>query len=197
MERIISFLKSIKHWFKKKQGLNNVYSDDFAPKVEKAFKADGVQYYSFKKDTDMPYGRYKFLITFIKQVDLRMTDVILRKYLDKIDDNISGKGGRDIDLTKVYQTIQDMRSRLELMFETETVLDYASVVYFDDTENLTSYDLKHNKSKKDGWREANTLDFFYTKPTAELFGLKDISKTDLEGYLALQRELIKDPTSET
>lgn len=182
--------------FRRKSKNFTVHHPDFYDKVEKAFITDGVQYYSFKKDTEMPYGRYKYMLTFIKQVDLRMTDNILTKFLDKIEDNISGRGGRDIDLTKVFQSIQDMRSRLALTFEWETTLDYASVVYFDRSENLMTYDVKHNKVKKDRWREANTLDFFYTKPMSELFGLKDTSEEDLIGYLALQKELIKDPTLE-
>lgn len=196
MDRVINFFKAWRQWFRPRLAGMNVYHELFADRVEKAFIADGVQYWAFKKDTDMPYGRYKYMITFIKQVDLRMTDAVLRAYLDKIENNISGQGGRDINLTKVFQTVQDMRSRLELMFETEVVLDYASVVYFDDSEDLTTYDTKHNKHKKERWREAGTLDFFYTRPSSELFGLKDISKTDLEGYLAMQKELIKDPTLE-
>lgn len=189
MNRILNF-------FKKKNNNFNVYHPDFSDKVEKAFVADGVQYWAFKKDTTMPYGRYKYMITFVKQVDLRMTGEILAKYIEKIEQHISGERGT-VNLVKVAQVLEAIKSRLALTFELETTYDYASVVYFDDTENLYSYDVEYNKKKKNRWREANTLDFFYTKPMSELFGLSDISKTDLENFLAVQPEIISDPTLET
>lgn len=185
----------IKGLFKPKNKTFNVYHPDFAQNVEKAFVSKGIQYWCFKKDTTIPYGRYKFMLTFIKQVDLRMSGAILSKYIEKIEQHISGERGT-VNIVKVAQLLEAMKSRLALTFEIETTYEYASVVYFDDTENLYEYDVQYNKKKMSRWREANTLDFFYTRPMSELFGLKDISKTDLESFLAVQQEIIKDPTLE-
>ena len=193
-----------KFWKKSKKSNKtfNIYHEDFADKVEPAlgnegkhFEVDGIKYYRFKQDTFMPYGRYKMLSMFIKQVDLRMTPEILKGFIDKIEQNISGEKGQ-VNLTKVYEAIMSMRARLALTFEIETVYQYASVVYFDDSENLYDYDKKHNDEKVSRWREANTLDFFYTKPMGELFGLKSISKQDLETYIKVIKE-VTGPTSET
>ncbi len=180
---------------KKSSKTFNIYHEDFADKVEPAldnegkhFEVDGIKYYRFKQDTFMPYGRYKMLSMFIKQVDLRMTPEIIKGFIEKIEANISGEKGQ-VNLTKVYEAIMAMKARLALTFEIETVYSYASVVYFDDSENLYDYDKKHNDEKVKRWREANTLDFFYTKPTGELFGLKSISKQDLETYIKVIREV--------
>lgn len=179
----------------------NIYHEDFVDKVEPAldnegkhFEVEGIKYYRFKQDTMMPYGRYKMQSMFIKQVDLRMTPQIIAGYIEKIEQNISGEKGA-VNLTKVYEAIMAMKARLALTFEIETVYSYASVVYFDETENLYDYDKKTNEQKIARWREANTIDFFYMRPMSELFGLKNISKQDLEAYIKIIKEVTA-PTSE-
>lgn len=186
---------------KKNSKTFNIYHEDFADKVEPAldeegkhFEVDDIKYYRFKQETFMPYGRYKMLSMFIKQVDLRMTPEILKGFIEKIKTNISGEKGQ-VNLTKVFEAILAIEARLALTFEIETVYSYASVVYFDDSENLYDYDKKHNDEKVNRWREANTLDFFYMKPMGELFGLRNISKEDLETYIKVIREVTA-PTSE-
>ena len=186
---------------KKSSKTFNIYHEDFADKVEPAldnedrhFEVDGVKYYRFKQDTFMPYGRYKMLSMFIKMVDLRMTPEIMMGFIEKIKTNISGEKGQ-VNLTKVFEAVLSMEARLKLTFEVETVYQYASVVYFDDTENLYDYDKKHNEEKTKRWMEANTLDFFYMKPMGELFNLKTISKQDLETYIKVIKEVTA-PTSE-
>lgn len=181
----------------------NIYHEDFADKVEpvlddigKHFEVNGVKYYRFKQDSLMPYGRYKMLIMFIKMVDLRMTAKLLGEYIDKIEQNISGEKGQ-VNLTKVYEVIMSIRARLALTFESETVYNYASVVYFDDTENLYDYDKKLNDIKIARWREADlVVNFFYMKPISELFNLKSTSKEDLKDYTKIMEEVIAQ-TSET
>lgn len=142
----------------------------------------------------MPYGRYKMLEMFIKQVELNMTKKILMGYIDKIEKNISGETGA-VNLTKCFEALQAMKARVVLTFEIETVYSYASVVYFSDSENLYDYDKKLNEDKIASWREANSVDFFYMRPMGELFGLRSISKEDLEAYIKVIQE-VTGPTSE-
>lgn len=189
-----------KFWKKKRSVKTfNIYHEEFADKVEPVtdhdgnhLETDGVKYYRFKQDTMMPYGRYKYLEMFIKQVDLKMTPKILLGFLDKIEQNISGEKGQ-VNLNKVYEATQAIRARVILTFEIETVYSYASVVYFDDTENLFEYDKKLNDAKIARWREANTIDFFYMRPLDELLGLRTISRQDLEAYI----NVIKEVTNQT
>lgn len=191
-------MSTLSNWFKdffhrKKEG--NVFSIDFKDKVEEAFTSNGITYYRFKSETTMPYGRYKFLETFIKQVDLRLTGKGLSAYLDRMESYINGEKGT-VNLTKVIETILNIRSRLALTFEWETTYDYASAVYFDQNENLYEYDVQYNKLKKQRWREANATDFFYTRPMSELFGLSSLSRTDLEDYIRAQQEILANQTSD-
>ena len=67
------------------------------------------------------------------------------------------------------------------------------MVYFNENENLYDYDKKTNEQKISSWREANSVDFFYMRPMGELFGLRNISKQDLEAYI----KVIQEVTSQT
>lgn len=184
--------------FEKKEPLKNTVKDrDFVPFVEPAFKFLSTQYYRFKKDSDTPYGRYKWISTFLQEVELRMDLKTLGAYLDEIEKNISGGKGT-INLGNVVLIINKMRTRAALHFDVETAKKLASVIYFDETEDLTTYDRQKGREKMEAWgKDLKQMDFFLTKPMRELLGLNDISETALADYINQQLEIIKVLTSET
>lgn len=185
-----------KFWEKKQVGKNTLHDIDFVPFVEPAFKFNSIQYYRFKKDADTPYGRYKWVSTFLQEVELRMDLNTLNAYLDDIEKNISGEKGK-INLGHVAVTINKMRTRTALHFDVETAKKLASVIYFDETEDLTTYDREKGREKIAAWgKDLKVMDFFLTKPMRELLGLSDISETVLADYISQQVEIIKALTLE-
>ncbi len=176
---------------------NSVTDPDFSNAIEPAFEFLGVKYYRFRKDADAPYGRYKWVATFLQEVELRMTLPTLNAYLDEIEKNISGgKGG--INLTNVSVTIHKIRTRTSLAFDVETAKKLASVIYFDKDEDVTTYDRQKGRDKMEIWgKDLKVMDFFLTKPMSELLGLNDISPAALADYIDQQKQLIQDLTSET
>lgn len=186
---LLSFLK------KTPANRNTVHDPDFMGQTEPAFKYLSTQYYRFKKDADMPWGRYKWVSTFLHEVEMRMDLQTLGAYLDHIEKNISGGKGK-IDLNEVSITIQKMRSRIELAFDVKTAMKLASVIYFDENENLTEYDREKGREKIVSWgKDAKNLDFFLTRPMSELLKLSDISPSALQDYISQQVEIIEALTS--
>lgn len=185
----------IKRLFQKENTFFNVHHPDFQLKVEPAFKIKGIQYYRFRKDTAIPYGRYQFMQTFLLQYDLRMNYELFKGYLDQLEKNITGGQGT-INLGKAYEIIVKMRGRSELAFDPAQAYNLASVVYFDDKEVLHTYDMDHNKKKIESWREVGAVDFFYTRPLDELLGLTNFSVSDLTNYIKVSSEIINDLTSD-
>jgi len=183
--------------FKKKvHKKNTIHDPDFAPFIEPAFKFLSTQYYRFKKDSDTPYGRYKWISTFLHEVELRMDLKTLQGYIDYIKKHISGEKGK-INLGEVSVTIAKMETRMALHFDVETAKKLASVIYFDEDEDLTTYDRQKGREKMDAWgKDLKVMDFFLTKPMRELLGLNDISETALTDYISQQVEIIKALTSE-
>lgn len=113
----------------------------------------------------------------------------LKAYIKRIREELDGtKGG--VNFGNAIAFVDQMKSLTELAFEPDTVYRLASVIYFDDTEDVTKWDRVYNDAKIKAWKENSTLDFFYKKPFIELMGLKDISETDLRDYLEKVQDLI-------
>jgi hypothetical protein len=190
----MTLLFKIKSLFKRDKAIYNVYHPDLKAKVEPAFRSNGIQYYRYLKDVDMFWGRYMFMNTFLYEQNLRITLPMLEKYLDSIEKTLNGNTKGVIELGKVFQIIGQIKSRCALAFETETTYRLASVLYFDDTEDLWKYDKAYNDKKIAAWREAKMVDFFYQKPMTEFLNLSDSSPADLVIFMERQKEILESLT---
>lgn len=186
------------NWFKKKQNqeFHNIYHADFAGKVEKAFISKGVQYYRFNKEIEMPYGRYQMVQTYFLEYDLRLDHKLFKQYVTSIKGFLDGSAGQ-INIGKAFETISKMEARAELAFSPDQAYNLASIIYFDDAEDLYRYDLAHNKIKIKVWREAKELAFFFMSPLDELLGLKHFSQQDLADYIKAADQILTDLTLDT
>lgn len=160
----------------------NIYHPDLAPQVEFAFECKGKKYFRMAHEFRMPTGRYKFLDAFLTEHELRMTPKMFNDYLDRIENNLNGKGGV-IKLTDISVTIWNMRTHANLLFVPDTIEKLASVVYFDDTEDLRDYDPEYAKKKIADWKTDDSYAFFLTRPIVELLNLEGISPTSLQTYI--------------
>jgi hypothetical protein len=160
----------------------NIHHPELFDKIEEAFKSGGVQYYTFKKDTTMQYGRYIVMQAFLQEVNFRMSTDTLKAYISKITIELNGSKG-SVNLGNALELLGHMKNLTELAFEPDTVYRLASCLFFDDSEDLRTWDKKHNENKIRAWRATGTLDFFYDKLFQELTNLKNISQTAITDYL--------------
>jgi hypothetical protein len=183
-------------WFKKTPKPEfNLSHPDVANLIEEAFKAGGKTYYRFKEERLIPVGRYKYIYSYLKEVDLRMNLETLQNYVKDFKNLLNGSGPKKvIQIGELWKLLLNLESRISLAFEPATVERLASVVYFDDTEDLSTYDKKYGTQKVEIWKKHLKHDFFLTKPIGELLGLKDISIESLEGYIQQATDLMRDLT---
>ena len=167
--------------------IHNLYNPAYDGKIEFAFEANGIKYHTFKTDTDMRYGRYVIMQTFLQEYHLRcdlnslQSNIKnLKKYLNPTL-NKDGKG--QLDLGKALELLDIMDQQAQIAFEPETVYRLASCLYFDDKEIISGYDKERNDAKIASWKEANTVDFFFNKLFQELTDLRVTSKDALQNYL--------------
>jgi hypothetical protein len=182
--------------FKRKPKGFNIHHPDFINRIEKAFKSKGVQYYRFKEDTKMPYGRYQVLQSFLLGYELRMDYALFKAFLEEIEKNLNGTRGQ-IDISKAFVTLEKMKARAALAFDPTQAYSVASVIYFQEDEDLYHYDNAINQDKIARWKGANLIDFFYMKPIAELLGLSNFSQPDLIAYIKEVDSLLSDLTLDT
>lgn len=186
----------LKRLFTKAEPYPNIYHPDFKDKVEFAFRSRGVTYYRMTKGTQIPFGRYRRMQEYFLEYDLRMKITTFMAYLNDLEKHLFGATGT-VNLNKAYEIIASMKARANLAFAPTQAYNLATVVYFDDTENLYGYDENHNKKKAKAWQEDKKVDFFYMRPLDELLGLTGYSEADLINYIQTSSEIINDLTSDT
>jgi len=82
----------------------------------------------------------------------------------------------------------NLKERIELMAMPEYIYKLASVIFFDETESLYSYDYDYNKQKIEKWKAAGgTLDFFSRTPLAELVPSLNMPDNDIQTYLTVTK----------
>lgn len=169
---------------------------DVAHNVELAFKAGGKSYYRFKEERLIPAGRYKYIYAYMKEAEMRMTRETLQNYIKDFKYILGGGSKKTVDLWELNKLVLNMESRVVLAFEPATVERLAAVIFFEEDEDLSTFDRKHGQRKIDHWTKNNVRDFFLTKPMGELLGLKNISIESLEGYIQSTQELLADLTAD-
>lgn len=173
----------------------NLRHEDMAHKIEKAFKSGTIQYYKFIDDHQIPAGRYKYIYAALKEADMRMSGETLDLFIAEGERILNGGDKKNmISVGELWKLILNLKSRRALAFEPASVERLAAVIYFDENEDLSTYDRMHGMRKVEHWKKNKTLDFFLTRPIVELFGLKGCSITSLEAYIQQTEEVIKDLT---
>jgi len=176
---------------------HNIYHPVFSDQIEPAFKSKGgIQYYRFAKEITMPYGRYQMVQTYFLEYELRLDHKLFKQYIAAIKGFLDGSAGQ-VNIGKAFETISKMEARAELAFTPDQAYNLASIIYFDETENLYKYDLAHNRTKIARWKEDNDIDFFYMKPLDDLLGLKNFSQQDLADYIRTADQILTDLISDT
>jgi hypothetical protein len=170
----------------------NINHPDIAHKVEPAFDVRGKQYYRFTEEHQMPTGRYKWVLNYLREVDLRMDIETFKSYLKGLKSALNPGEKHVINLEEAWKIILNMESRANLAFEVEGVRRLASVIFFDDSEDLSGYDMKYNRVKMLNWENNKTLDFFLTMPISALLGMNNISIESLEEFIQKSTEIIRD-----
>lgn len=171
----------------------NVYHPDIEPNIEFAFECKGKKYYRMTQEFRMPTGRYKFLDAYLQEHEMRMDLNMLNAYIDKIEAVLNGKAGI-IKLSDIAVTCHNMRTHARLGFMPENIQRLASVVYFDDTEDLRDYDPNYGKKKIQDWLSDGKYAFFLTRPIDELLNIRGISVESLAAYISQQSEIIQELT---
>lgn len=195
----MTLLQRIKRLFKRKlvkEGLFNVHHPDMQGKVEFAFECGGVNYYRAVKEYILPAGRYQFVDEKFSEAQIRMDLPTLKGFISQLKKSLDGSNREGINLGKAWQIIYNMESRSNLAFEPETIRQLATVVYFDETEDLTKYDRDYAKKKLAFWDAHDSYAFFLTRPMTELLHLTDISEESLRKYTAQAKMIVEGRISE-
>jgi len=174
----------------------NIHHPDVADSIEEAFECGLIKYYRFKSEFRMPTGRYKYHYKYLQQNAIKIDPELLKAEVKDARSWLSGER-KKIDIGNAMQILYKIETRASLPFDPELARRLASVSFFTDDEDLSTFDEDHGNKKIQHWKDNNFNDFFLTMPVAELLNLKNISITSLEEYLTEAQEILKTLTLET
>jgi hypothetical protein len=137
-------------------------------RIIEAFDHDGVKYLMYDQSFEVPTGRMFAALAVYTEMEMRCD----REYLDlhvRAMDKLINDNKKGINITYIAQLNMNLKERLELMPLPDFVYKLASVIFFDQTESLYSYDFKYNEKKIARWKkDPATLDFFLSRLASEL-----------------------------
>jgi hypothetical protein len=166
---------------------------DFAPMVEEAFVCAGKRFYRFKEEYRMSTGRYHYYYATLRELEMKMGLEKLKEYVEAFKKVLNGGGKKkSIELTDLHKLVINLETRIGLEFDPTIIKKLAAVAYFDDTEDITSYNDKYGKEKVKLWEEHNLYAFFLTKPIGELWSVNVTSADYLQEQCNQKQEIVRD-----
>lgn len=156
------------------------YFPGFDHPIKEAFTVDGVVYFQFDSDFNIPCQRALQTITFYTEMSMRVDKEFLLKHTEAVEKIMQSQ---KIDIYAIKALNDQLRDRLRWIVDTELVYKLASIVYFDENENPAEYDFEYNQKKIEAWKKNIKInDFFYSAPILDLVPhLKD-SQVNLDEY---------------
>lgn len=155
-------------------------------KVIPAFSIGGTDYWMFDSTTEVPTGRFFAAMGVYQEMEMNADKDYLTTHCKAMDKVLSNP--KSIRLDYIIQMNTNLKERLELMPFPEYIYKLASVIFFDKSESLYSYDYDYNKEKIEKWKAAGgSLDFFSQTPLKELVPSLSMPEKDTQTYLTVSK----------
>lgn len=156
-------------------------------RVVPAFSVGGNDYWYFDNTLDVPTGRMMAAMAIYQEMEMRCDADYLKLHVRAMEKLLSDP--KKISIQYIAQININLGERLALSVPPESyVYKLASVIFFDKTESMYSYDFEYNEKKIARWKEAGaSLGFFLNTPIAELVPSLKLPERDAQIYSQVSR----------
>lgn len=163
------------------------FPKDIKYPIEEAFTMNGRTFYKYSDSFNVPYERGLKAVVFYEESRMKITYEYMQKHVEAVDKIL---GANKINVFKIKELNDILKERLTWHVDTEILYKLASIVYFEKSENPTTYDYKYNSEKIEFWKKHKTVeDFFLQAPLLELLPfLKDL-EMNLKSYSEITEAL--------
>lgn len=135
--------------------------------IEEAFVYGGKTYYHFPDQFQVPSDRQMMALAYYEELAMRVDKSYLEAHTKAMDKILSDP--HKINIQGIMQLNMNLKERLELIPLPDYIYRMASVVFFDESESIYTYDYDYNKKKIERWkRSEDVLAFFLKTPLVEL-----------------------------
>lgn len=185
---MLKLFKIIGRIIKQKPKAAKVYFADTEHRVIPAFECGGVTYYRFEDLNKAPSLRAVMAMQYYREMQQCVDQQYLEDYI--IDCEKIFNSSR-VDIYKLKQFLDFLKMRTKI-FDLELVYRLASVIFFDERENMYNYDYTYNTAKIAKWKKDSTIEsFFLSEPIRNLAPFLNGTDVNLAEYYR-QVESIKE-----
>lgn len=181
-------------FFKRKEAVAT--KPNFIAQSEFAFECGGIKYYKLTDFNNTPPMRAMKTAVFFEEMRFKISGEYLDWHIDAVDKLLSQKELNLQTVIKIKQLNDQMKQRREIAIDKEQIYKVSSVVFFDESEDLTDYDFEYNGRKIKNWKENGADTFFLHKPVTELFPILSATDVNLGRYFQTVEELKRIPTDD-
>ncbi|MGD1960554.1 MAG: hypothetical protein ACFB2Y_16965 [Fulvivirga sp.] len=116
---------------------------------------EGLQYYEFVQQADMPINRFVHYLDFREETQMGMSREQLLEYIEAIK-----KANNDSDASTIGTLAYMMGDTIANCTPVEVLYNIASLRYFDSEEDISCYDLDYNEAKIRKFKSIKDKSFF-------------------------------------
>lgn len=154
--------------------------------TELVFTSVGIDYYKFVNEFNIPYGRAMAALDIQRELEEK-TDAKYHKVAYESIIEFLNKG----NLVAAGQVANNSLERMNNICNVDLMYKLASVLYFDKTEDVYSYDYVYADKKIRNWRKNNDVEaFFLRTPLANYLPSFDGLAMNIVEYTVGQRSLL-------
>lgn len=155
--------------------------------IEFAFEVGGTKYYKHTNEANIPFKRALKVISIYNELDMRCTRGYLQKHSEAVANLLNKTPFKTNTLLELMKLNNQLKERLDWIYDTDIVYKLASVVYFDETENPEDYDWVYCQRKIDKWKKESTVtNFFLSMPIKELIPFLGDFELNFQDYSQAQ-----------
>lgn len=169
------------NWFKRKKSPLKLFREQKSYPVEAAFELGGVTYYRFCDTNNIPGGRNLAAIPLFIELATNCDRDYLQKFVEAMEKVLGDQAS--ISIEKLITLKNQIKDRLQWAFTPDLVYKYASVMYFDESENPEHYDEAYAVKKIARWKASQDMKtFFLTEPIQSLLPSLSAASASFQMY---------------
>jgi len=173
--------------------------------AKRSFTSGGTQYYQLKDLFNQNCLRSFAAISFYEELRMKCTREFLVEHLEKqkelkdsIKNSLSITNGT-LNLQLSFELIEEsitldghIEERLKLIYEPDSVMKLASIVFFDSKEDPLNYDHAYGIEKVNRWKKEGIDGFFLSKHMKDLVDYSSIKESDFQKYTEVANLMTKE-----
>lgn len=177
---------------------NGVAPKQWWDKIEFVFASGGVNYFRIVSPLNLPYERFYAALDIYDELEFGLNPGVLMKSIQALQAICTNPKIKTIEKMKMEVGIlaHGIQERINIHHQLSTHMKLATVRYFDETENIFTYDHAYNQKKIQHWASNHDVqDFFFMQPiqnfVPDLTGFQENLATYLQGECVQLLSLLK------